>query len=214
MAARIGAAPRPQTETYGANRAGNIMSTAYQLAYQPVARTDVAFAGFWRRLLAFVIDYIFLFGVELALAAIVYVFVPTTVSAIQGGSLRAIEEVGPVMSAIGWAYYGIFESSPARGTLGKMALGLYVGDIHGDPITFRRAVWRNWLKVLSWVTLGTGFVLAAFTPRKQGLHDLLAGTLVLRKVHYFVTAPEAPTEPGEHWDGTRWVASVPPLERT
>jgi uncharacterized RDD family membrane protein YckC len=190
------------------------MSAAYQLAYQPVARTDVAFAGFWRRLLAYVIDFIFLFGVELALAGAVYVVAPTTLAAIQSGRLTAIAEVGPVMSAITWAYFGIFESSPARGTLGKMALGLYVGDKHGDPITFRRAVWRNSLKVLSWLTLGGGFLLAAFTPRKQGLHDLLGGTLVLRKVHYFVTAPEAPTEPGEHWDGTRWVATVPPLERT
>ena len=206
--------PCRDTKTYGADRAGTVLSTAYQLAHQRVARTEVAFAGVWRRLLAFVIDYVFLFGVELALAAAVYVFVPTTVSAIQGGSLQAIEEVGPVMSVITWAYFGIFESSPARATLGKMALGLYVGDIHGDPITFRRAVWRNWLKTLSWLTLGTGFILAGFTPRKQGLHDLLAGTLVLRKVHYFVTGPEAPTEPGEHWDGTRWVASVPPLERT
>jgi uncharacterized RDD family membrane protein YckC len=190
------------------------MSTAYQVAQQRVARTDIAFAGFWRRLLAYVVDYIFLFGVELALLAAVYVITPTTVSAIQAGSLQAIKEVAPVMSAIGWAYYAIFESSPARGTLGKIALGLYVGDIHGDPITFRRAVWRNLFKTLSWLTLGTGFVLAGLTPRKQGLHDLLAGTLVLRKVHYFVTGAEAPSEPGEHWDGTRWVASVPPLERT
>jgi uncharacterized RDD family membrane protein YckC len=214
MAARVEAATCPHLETCGADRAGIVMSTEYRMAHQPVARTNVAFAGFWRRLLAFGIDYVFLCGVELALAAAVYVVAPTSLSAIQGGSLQAIEEVGPVMSAITWAYFGIFESSPARATLGKMALGLYVGDIHGDPITFRRAVWRNWLKALSWLTLGTGYVLAGFTPRKQGLHDLLAGTLVLRKVHYFVTGPEAPTEPGEHWDGTRWVASVPPLERT
>lgn len=190
------------------------MSTAYQLAFQPTAKTEIAFAGFWRRLLALLIDQIFLFGVELAMLAAIYVFTPTTVQAIQQGSLQTLSEVGPVMSAISWAYYGILESSPARATLGKMALGLYVGDMHGDPITFRRAVWRNFLKNLSWLTLGTGFLLAGFTPRKQALHDLVAGTLVLRTVHYFVTAPQAPTEPGEHWDGTRWVASVPPLERS
>ena len=190
------------------------MSTAYQLAHQPTARTEIAFAGFWRRVLAYLIDQIFLFGVELGMLAAIYVFTPTTVQAIQGGSLQTLSEVGPVMSAISWAYFGIFESSPARATLGKMALGLYVGDIHGDPIMFRRAIWRNFLKNLTWLTLGTGFLLAGFTPRKQALHDLVAGTLVLRRVHYFVTAPQAPTEPGEHWDGTRWVASVPPLERS
>jgi len=49
---------------------------------------------------------------------------------------------------------------------------------------------------------------------EQALHDLLAGTLVLRRVNYFVIGPQAPTEPGDHWDGTRWVASVPPLEKS
>jgi len=91
---------------------------------------------------------------------------------------------------------------------------VYVADLHGDPISFGRAAFRNGLKSVSWLLLGAGWVLAAFTPRKQALHDVMAGTLVLRKVHYFVIGPEAPTEPGDHWDGKRWVASLPPLEKS
>jgi uncharacterized RDD family membrane protein YckC len=176
------------------------------VAYTPVAKSDIAYAGFWRRLLAYVIDSVFLFGVQLILATGVLLVAP--------GDLRSMLNVAPVSAAIGWAYFALFESSPARGTLGKKALSLYVGDLHGDPITFRRAVLRNALKIISWLLLGFGFVFAAFSPRKQALHDLLAGTLVLREVRYFVIGPEAPTEPGDHWDGGRWVASVPPLEKS
>jgi uncharacterized RDD family membrane protein YckC len=97
--------------------------------------------------------------------------------------------------------------------LGKYALGLYVADVEGDPITFWRAARRNAFKILSTLVLGLGWLLPAFSPRKQALHDVLAGTLVLRKVNYFVLGEEPPTEPGDYWDGARWVASVPPMER-
>ena len=168
-------------------------------------KVDVAFAAFWQRLLAYLIDATALGGVYFSIFAAVRILAPD--------DLNALLNVWPVCSAIGWAYYAIFESSPLRGTLGKAALGLYVADVYGDPISFGRAVLRNLLKTLSTLFLGMGWLMAAFTPRRQALHDLLAGTLVLRKSIYFVIGPEPPTQPGDHWDGTRWVASVPPLER-
>jgi len=85
--------------------------------------------------------------------------------------------------------------------------------VHGDPISFQRAALRHLAKFLSSLLLGTGWLLAAFTPRKQALHDLLAGTLVLRKVQLVAIGTEIPSEPGEHWDGSHWVASVPPQEK-
>jgi len=172
----------------------------------PALKTEVAYAGFWRRLLAYLIDGLVLAAVELTLGVAVYLVAP--------GDLRALANVAPVSAAVAWAYFALLESSPARATLGKMALELYVADAHGDPITFRRAAVRYLLKALSTLLLGTGWLMAAFTPRKQALHDVLAGTLVLRKVHVLVIGPETPTDPGDYWDGSRWVASVPPLERT
>jgi uncharacterized RDD family membrane protein YckC len=208
------AARRPQVGESGARDPEIEMNAQNPVDQQAIAKTEILYAGFWRRLLAYLIDSVFLSGIELALAGAVFVIAPSTMQGVQSGATQAIAEVGPVAAAIAWAYYGIFESSPARGTLGKIALGLYLGDAHGDPITFRRAILRNWLKTFSWLTLGAGFLLAGFTPRKQALHDLLAGTLVLRRVHYLVVGPQLPTEPGDHWDGTRWVASVPPMERS
>ena len=172
----------------------------------PLVKSALGYAAFWRRLLAYLIDTTLLLGV--------YISIFTAVRLLAPDDFNALANVAPVCGAIGWAYYAVFESSPARGTLGKLALGLSVTDVHGDSISFWRAVLRNALKSVSSLLLGTGWLLAAFTPRKQALHDLLAGTLVLRKTSYFVIGPETPTEPGEHWDGTRWVASVPPLGRS
>ncbi|TMF93619.1 MAG: RDD family protein [Chloroflexi bacterium] len=182
------------------------MIQSARLARLPAVKTEVAYAGFWRRLLAYLIDALVLGAIEFTLGVGAYLIAP--------GDIRAFANVAPVSAAVAWAYFALLESSPARGTLGKIALELYVGDAHGDPITFRRATARYLLKTLSTLLLGTGWLMAAFTPRKQALHDVLAGTLVLRRVHLLVIGPEPPSEPGDYWDGSRWVASVSPLERT
>jgi len=169
-------------------------------------RTEIAYAGFWRRVLASLIDATLLAGVELAMARSITVLTPN--------DFQALANVAPVSAALWWAYFVVMESSPAQGTLGKISLSLRVTDTHGDPITFRRATFRHLFKILSTLFVFVGWLMAAFTPRKQALHDLLAGTLVLREVRYLVIGPEAPSEPGEHWDGAHWVASAPPLEKS
>lgn len=166
------------------------------------ARTELAYAGFWRRFLAYLIDGLVLATVGGVITLGVYIAAPD--------NLQTLANISPVSSAIAWAYFALLESSPARGTLGKLAFELVVGDKHGDPISFWRASARYYLKILSWLTLGLGFVLAAFSPRKRALHDMLAGTVVLRKVHYLVIGEEPPSEPGDYWDGKSWVASVGP----
>ncbi len=62
-----------------------------------------------------------------------------------------------------------------------MALGIVVTDIDGNRISFGRANARFWSKIISGMILGIGFLMAAFTEKKQGLHDMIAGTLVIKK---------------------------------
>ena len=180
-------------------------ATAPSVMPRQVMKSAMAYAGFWRRFAAYLIDAALLGGIGMVLAS--------SISVLQPDNFQALANVAPVSGALWWAYFAILESSPAQGTLGKIALGLQVTDLHGDPISFGRAVVRNALKYLSSLLLFIGWLMAAFTPRKQGLHDLIAGTLVLRKVHFLVEGPEALTEPGDHWDGSHWVASVPPQEK-
>jgi uncharacterized RDD family membrane protein YckC len=81
-----------------------------------------------------------------------------------------------------WIYYALLESSVWQATIGKKLLGLRVTDLAGNRISFARASGRFFGKILSGMILGIGFLMAGFTQRKQALHDILAGCLVLRQL--------------------------------
>ena len=78
-------------------------------------------------------------------------------------------------------YFAAFESSGRQATPGKMALGVVVTDDAGQRIGFGRAAARTAAKYVSAMILWIGFLMAAFTARKQALHDMMTGCLVLRR---------------------------------
>jgi uncharacterized RDD family membrane protein YckC len=80
-----------------------------------------------------------------------------------------------------WTYFAGMESSPLRATIGKLAVGLYVTDMQGRRISFSKATGRFFGKLLSGAILCIGFMMAGWTEKKQGLHDMMADTLVLQK---------------------------------
>jgi uncharacterized RDD family membrane protein YckC len=80
-----------------------------------------------------------------------------------------------------WLYFAIMESSSRQATLGKMALGIVVTDISGRRISFARATGRQLGKIISGMILYIGYLMIAFTQRKQGLHDIMAECLVVVK---------------------------------
>lgn len=81
---------------------------------------------------------------------------------------------------ISWLYYSLMESSQRQATLGKLAAGIKVTDINGNRISFLQATGRYFAKILSGLMFGIGYLMIIFTEKKQGLHDILAGTLVVR----------------------------------
>ena len=98
------------------------------------------------------------------------------------GTAEGAEFIGNIIGVIlGWLYSALFESSPQQATLGKMALGIKVTDLHGNPISFGKATGRHFGKIISGLILFIGFIMVAFTERKQGLHDMMAGCLVVNK---------------------------------
>jgi uncharacterized RDD family membrane protein YckC len=74
------------------------------------------------------------------------------------------------------------ESSSWQATLGKKALGMEVTDMEGRRIGFGRATGRTFGKIISAFILYIGFLMAAFTEKKQALHDMIAGCLVIKKI--------------------------------
>jgi len=140
--------------------------------------TNENYAGFWLRVAAYLID---------GIVAWVVMFVASMIF----GSSLAFTPLTEEVSAGFWAFIGLFyvavilyfplmESSKWQATLGKRAVGIIVTDLEGKRIEFGRALGRFFAKIISLIILYIGFIMAGFTERKQGLHDIIAGTLVVK----------------------------------
>ncbi len=152
------------------------------------------YAGFWLRLVAYIIDgvvisvpLLLIFGVLLVATGL-----SSTMSGMHPGegpgNVLAVLGAALIFAAIGiaaiggWLYSALMESSPWQATLGKLALRLEVTDLAGRRISFGRASGRYFGKfVTGLIPLGIGYILAGFTEKKQAIHDMIAGCLVLRK---------------------------------
>lgn len=147
----------------------------------------IVYAGFWKRVAASIIDN-FLLGI---------------VGGVIGGMLGFAIGMGagledsPVLDvminlfsiALGALYFGWMHSSEQQASLGKMAVGIKVVRTSGERISFARGIGRHFATILSAIILGIGYLMAAFTDRKQALHDMICDTLVVDK-HAFTDHPE------------------------
>jgi uncharacterized RDD family membrane protein YckC len=160
----------------------------------------VAYAGFWLRFVAALLD-----GLILGLPVLI-IFVIIMLSTGFPGILHSLPrppdppEPNEIATALGaviipavfafisiaiigkWLYFALFESSSWQATPGKKVLNIFVTDINGTQVSFGRASGRYFSKFISsLIPLGIGYVLAGLTERKQALHDMIANTYVLRR---------------------------------
>jgi uncharacterized RDD family membrane protein YckC len=162
----------------------------------PASVPRVEYAGFWLRLLAFVIDNVIL-GFGFVLIVIPLIFLTGFRRFLDGFHPdEALNDSGIFMiilffflAATGalvftWLYHALMECSEWQATLGKKALGLVLTDMAGQRVSFGRATGRHFAKIVTNLAsfgIGLGYLMAAFTEKKQPLHDILAGCLVLRR---------------------------------
>lgn len=143
-------------------------STASQLRY----------SGFWVRWAAHIIDAFIIFLILGCVVVPFLVFLGFTLSLI--GASLFVQFLGATAGIIvAWTYY-IFMTDRFQATLGKMAVGVKVVDLEGKKLDTGRVALRETLgKILSRITLNVGFLMVAFTNKKQGLHDLVGGSVVV-----------------------------------
>ena len=172
-------------------------ASATQSSATPAANQ---YAGFWLRVPAAIIDLIIL-AIPLAMAV--------SYLSVAMGSWRAFLQLHPGQSpqeivaafghtylfailcffiVTGWLYFALFESSRWQGTLGKKFIGLSVADLRGNRVTFGRASGRFFggrfmvhAPFIGSLYIAIDCICAGLTSRKQALHDMFAGCLVLRK---------------------------------
>lgn len=154
----------------------------------------VEYGGFWLRFLAYLID-----GAVIMIGVCV-VAIPLFFLTGLGAFLTQIHpeedwnERGPlvifaaifffatVSLVVTWLYHALMESSEWQATVGKKVLGLVVTDMAGRRVTFWRATGRHFSKIVTnMVPLFIGYILAGFTEKKQALHDMIAGCLILQR---------------------------------
>jgi uncharacterized RDD family membrane protein YckC len=132
------------------------------------------YAGFWRRFGAFIVDGVLLWVAQMIIfksfAFRMIIFTPGAMAKTYFWSIL-----------IGWLYFALMESSNKQATLGKMLIGIKVTGLDGNRINFGKATGRHFSKLISGVTFAVGYIMAGFTQRKQALHDIIAGTLVVKK---------------------------------
>jgi uncharacterized RDD family membrane protein YckC len=174
-------------------------SAAPGLAPPPIAGAAAAalpYSGFWLRFVAYLIDsLIFAIPSWLVMAA-VFVMVGGFALLAQMRGIREPREMfvllapliiafvfaGLFLLALHWLYFAWMESSERQATFGKAAMSLRVTDLEGRRLSFGHATGRFFSKIITGlIPLGIGYIMAGFTEKKQALHDMIAGTLVMRK---------------------------------
>lgn len=136
------------------------------------------YAGFWERGAAYLIDiciiyiFLFLFGFFVGLALISSGQSLSSPSIVN--SFTLIEIVAPLI------YFCILESGPSKATIGKRLMGIHVQTTHMLRISVGQALGRQLGRLVSTILLFSGYLIQPFTAKKQTLHDLMAGTVVVR----------------------------------
>ncbi len=156
--------------------------------------SNTNYAGFWLRFVAIIIDAIIVGAISSFIIVPLLGALGLGVASMDPSSMNeddAMALIGMLSGAMGaiqivniviyWLYFALMESSPRQATIGKMALGLKVTDADGNRIDFLKASIRYVGKIISSMILMIGYLMAAFTEKKQALHDIIANTLVVKK---------------------------------
>ncbi|MCC6694927.1 MAG: RDD family protein [Candidatus Hydrogenedentes bacterium] len=139
---------------------------------------DFEYASFFARFAAIVLDSIILFFIMIPVGILVYVAMGTPETQADAEALG--NTVNGLSMLIYWLYFAGQESGSRSATFGKRAMGLYVTDLNGDSISFWRATARHFSKLISSLLCLAGYFFVFFTPRKQALHDMIAGCVVVK----------------------------------
>jgi uncharacterized RDD family membrane protein YckC len=137
------------------------------------------YAPFWKRVVSYFIDGALLgivSGIGSVVVGIIMAVDPTGVLAVL-----ALFGYYGLMFIVSISYYAVMDSSPLQGTVGKLVLGMKVTDLEGRRIGLLTSVVRTLIKLFSGVFLLLPWLAAAFTEKKQAVHDMVAKTVVINK---------------------------------
>jgi uncharacterized RDD family membrane protein YckC len=176
--------------------AGRVPAPPAPMATSAPVAPALPYAGFWLRFAAYLIDGVIL-GIPFGIVVIALLFAfggfglllhrtsqvdPSAVPALIAPFIMMFWLAILLFVGAQWLYFAGMESSERQATFGKSAMSLRVTNSEGRRLSFGHATGRFFAKIVSGlIPFAIGYIMAGFTARKQALHDLIAGTLVLKK---------------------------------
>lgn len=133
------------------------------------------FAGFWMRFWAYLLDLLVIGSIERIL---IYPLFRSLDLSLHESSMFA--PISILTAVIFYAYFVLMTKFLGQ-TLGKMAFGLKVVDLNGKKLTWGTILFREWIGRFISTTVWISYVIVAFLPKKQGLHDLFTDTSVIHE---------------------------------
>jgi len=179
---------RDDNSKYKSNKSTSSQKNTNNKSSSNIHHNYFIYAGFGRRTAAYLIDIFVVLFIEMFIYFVI--LLPILFDGFSFYDL--FEEVIFLSSSDGiishififilsWAYFSFMESTDLQATIGKLLLKIKVTDYNGDRISFSRASARYLGKLASLIIFGIGFIMILFTKRKQGLHDLWAKCLLIRR---------------------------------
>ena len=139
----------------------------------------MTYASFWKRVAAFIVDYIIYAILCITIEKILRILFEPTLFASSVSYAILFMGLSKLSNVLCYLCYFVYpESSHAQATWGKRLLGLKVTDLNGNRISFVRSLGRNLGIFVSFFTLGVGCLICLWTSKKQCLHDQMAGCLI------------------------------------
>lgn len=173
---------QPSQEVFASQGAIPVQSQSFEQT-QP-AVVQFVHAGFWIRFVSQIIDGIIIGAIQFIVSFFVSAIILS--SAPNKGKLSTEETLTAELVLrlftliVAWLYFALLDSSTKQGTIGKMILGLKITDSNYQRISFGRATGRYFSKMLCGLTLGIGYLMIAWDEQKQGLHDKIVNTYVIK----------------------------------
>jgi uncharacterized RDD family membrane protein YckC len=142
--------------------------TSEKLSFDDSLR-EIEYGGFWIKTAAYILDLMF--------ASVPWIFIGIFLSK------EALDTnlANILLLIYWWLYNAIMESSSWQATFGKKVVNLYVVDQNMKRISFARATGRFFSHFFSLISCGIGYLMSAWTYKKQAMHDMICGTYIVEK---------------------------------
>jgi uncharacterized RDD family membrane protein YckC len=143
------------------------------------------YAGFWTRFWAYILDLVVVGSLSR------FIFIPLVSSEKLSNTVLTVFTIETVLSAFIYFVYFIFMTKLFSQTIGKMIVGIKVIELENEELRWSTVLFREWIgRFISKTILMIGYLLAAFSPKKQALHDMLSDTVVIHEKKWNIIIKE------------------------